>query len=376
VTIDSALLGLIAPLLPVIEERTGAGPAELGIALAADAIPIVFLALPLGRAVDRIGTAPLLIGGSFLIAAGSAVIAVTSSLEVLVAGRLLQGIGSSTSWIAALTIVSDLAPPDKRGEKIGTAFAAIGIGSIAGPTLGGVAAEVISYAAPFLIVSGLSIAVAVVGIVVLPRERRVEPSETPALRAIARGAGSRIGIIATSMILGGALVLSMLELVVPLDLDERLALSSAAIGLLFGGSIAVDSACAPFAGRWGDRRGRRWPATTGLATLGVSAVALAVLGGVVGAAIGLALFGAGLSLTFAGAVPWLDDAFGELERGLGYGLLNMLYAAGYALGPLIGGVLLAAGSADLAYYLMAAALAAGTAAVFLASASTTTAPSS
>ena len=35
VTIDSALLGLIAPLLPDIERRTGAGDSTLGLALAA-----------------------------------------------------------------------------------------------------------------------------------------------------------------------------------------------------------------------------------------------------------------------------------------------------------------------------------------------------
>ncbi len=40
VTIDSALLGLIAPLLPEIEQRTGAGDAALGLALAAYAVPI------------------------------------------------------------------------------------------------------------------------------------------------------------------------------------------------------------------------------------------------------------------------------------------------------------------------------------------------
>ncbi len=375
-TIDSALLGLIAPLLPEIEQRTGANAAELGVALAADAIPIVLLALPLGRTVDRVGGRPLLIAGILLIAAGSAVIAVTESLQVLIAGRVLQGVGSSASWISALTIVSDMAPPGKRGESIGMAFAAIGAGSIAGPALGGVTAEVFGYAAPFLIVCAISIGGAIAAVFVLPREGRAPPSETPALRAIARGAGSRIGAISTSMTLGGALVLGALELVAPLDLDTRLGLSAAAIGVLFAGSIAVDSALAPFGGRWGDRRGRRGPAVLGLATLGMSCIALAVLGGVVGAAVGLALFGAGLSLTYTAAVPWLDEAFGELERGLGYGVLNLLYAAGYALGPLVAGPLLELTSADLVYGLTAAALAAGTVAVFLASASTTTAPSS
>ena len=52
VTIDSALLGLIAPLLPLIQERTGASDAQVGIALAAYAVPIALFSLPLGRAAD------------------------------------------------------------------------------------------------------------------------------------------------------------------------------------------------------------------------------------------------------------------------------------------------------------------------------------
>ena len=71
------------------------------------------------------------------------------------------------------------------------------------------------------------------------------------------------------------------------------------------------------------------------------------------------MFGAGLSLTFAAAVPWLDEAFGETERGFGYGVLNLLYAAGYTIGPLLGGVLLGVASADVAYGLTAVALGCG-----------------
>jgi MFS family permease len=77
----------------------------------------------------------------------------------------------------------------------------------------------------------------------------------------------------------------------------------------------------------------------------------------VGAALALGVFGAGFSLTFSAAVPWLDEAFGEVERGLGYGVLNLLYAAGYTIGPLIGGALLEVAGANAAYALTAVALA-------------------
>jgi predicted MFS family arabinose efflux permease len=374
VAMDSALLGLIAPLLPDIERRTGASEGALGVALAADAVPIVLFSLPLGRAADAFGRRALLIGGVTLIAGGSALIAVTESLEVLIAGRAVQGLGSAASWIAALTLVSDLSPPGKRGESIGLALAATGAGSIGGPALGGVTADVFSYAAPFLIVCGLSVALAAAAAFVLPREPRRAASRTPAWRAIARSAGSRIGAVATGITLGGACVLGVVEIVAPLDLDARLGLSSSAIGLLFAGSIAVDAALAPFGGRWGDRRGRGGPAVAGLATVAASVALLAVLGGTLGAAVALGAFGAGFSLAFAAAVPWLDEAFGEIERGLGYGVLNLLYAAGYAIGPVLGGTMLELGSADLAYWVTAAAFAAG--ALALASASTTTAPSS
>jgi predicted MFS family arabinose efflux permease len=358
----------------VIEERTGASDSALGASLAVYALPVALFALPLGRLADRVGRRPLLIAGLLLTAAGSALIAVSDSLAVLMAGRAVQGTGSAASWIAALAVVSDLAPPGKRGEALGVAFAANSIGSIAGPALGGVTADLLGFAAPFLIVCGISVGLAAGVVAVFPRETRREPAETPAWRTIVRAAGSGVGAVATAVALGGAAVLGVVELVVPLDLDARLGLSSAAIGLLFALSIAVDAPLSPLGGRWGDRRGRQGPAVAGLATLALSVALLAVFAGTLGAAVALGLFGAGFSLAFAAAVPWLDEAFGEVERGLGYGLLNVLYATGYAIGPLVGGALLEFASADAAYWLTAAGLAVG--AVALARASTMTAPSS
>ena len=374
IAIDTALLGLIAPLLPEIEERTGAGEGALGASLAVYALPVVLLSLPLGRAADAFGRRPLLIGGLVLTAAGSALIAVSDSLEGLMAGRAVQGTGSAASWIAALAVVSDLAPPGKRGESIGIALAATSIGSISGPALGGVTADLLGFAAPFLIVCGISTLVAFIVAAIFPPEERRAEVEIPAWHAVARATRSGIGVAATAIAVGGAGVLGVVEFVAPLDLDARLALSSSVIGLLFALSIAVDAPLSPLGGRWGDRRGRMGPALTGLATLAVSVALLAVSATTLGAALALALFGAGFSLAFAAAVPWLDEAFGELQRGLGYGVLNVLYAAGYAVGPVVAGVLLEVGSPDLAYWLTAAGCGAG--ALVLATASRATAPSS
>jgi MFS transporter, DHA1 family, solute carrier family 18 (vesicular amine transporter), member 1/2 len=366
VAIDSALLGLIAPLLPDIQDRTGAGDAALGLVLAAYAIPIVVLSLPLGRAADSIGRRTLLMGGLVLIAAGSVLIAASHGIVPLVSARAVQGIGSAASWIAALALVSDTAPPEKRGETLGVALGATGVGAIAGPALGGITAQAISFEAPFLICCALALGLLVAVPIVLEREARREAASLPALPAILRAMHSGSGVWGAGILLASAGVLGLVEVVAPLDLEARLALASGTIGLLFAGSIAVDAVMSPFGGRWGDRRGRRVPAVAGLALSAVSVGLLAILPGIAGAAVALATYGAGFSLAMAASVPWLDEAMADETRGLGYGVQNLLYAGGYTVGPILGGVLLGALGADLSYALTAAALGIGAVALLLA----------
>lgn len=359
VTIDAALLGLIAPLLPEIGERTGAGDAALGLALAAYAVPIALFSLAFGRAADSMGRRALLVPGLLFVAGGSALIAASDSIEVLLAARAVQGIGSAASWISALALVSDTAPPGKRGEVLGVALGATGAGSIAGPALGGLTADAISFEAPFLITGVLALALAVAALLVLPRGvPRAGPS-VPALHAIVQAIRSGRGARGTAILLASAGALGLVEVVAPLDLEDRLALSSGAIGILFAASTAVDAVLAPLGGRWGDRRGRRGPAVAGLALSALSISLLAVLPGIAGAAVALALYGAGFSLAIAASVPWLDEAMPDAARGLAYGVQNVLYAVGYIVGPIMGGVLLDRAGADLSYALTAGALGVG-----------------
>jgi multidrug resistance protein len=365
VAIDAALLGLIAPLLPEIERRTGAGDATLGLALAAYAVPIVLFSLPLGRATDSMGRRPLLVAGLLFVAAGSVLIAVSDSIGVLLVARAVQGIGSAASWNAALALVSDTAPPGKRGETVGVALSATGAGSIAGPALGGVTGDVLSFEAPFLIFCALAIGLLVAALIVLPRKAPRAGPSVPALPAIGRAMRSGVGAWGAAILLVSSCALGLIEVVAPLDLDARLGLSSATIGLLFAASIAVDAAISPLGGRWGDRRGRRGPAIAGMALTALSAVLLAILSGVGGTAAALAVYGAGFSLAMSATVPWLDEAFMEGARGLAYGAQNLVYAAGYVVGPIVGGLLLERAGADLAYGLTASAFAAGTVALFI-----------
>ena len=119
VTIDSALLGLVAPLLPEIEARTGAGDAAVGLALAAYAVPIaLLLTAPWARRRCRRPPQAARRRVSIL-ATGSVLVAISDSIGMLMAARAVQGVGSAASWISALALVSDTAPPGapRRGAR-------------------------------------------------------------------------------------------------------------------------------------------------------------------------------------------------------------------------------------------------------------------
>ncbi len=351
IALETALLGMVAPLLPEIERRTGAGDEALALALAAYAIPILIISIPVGRLADRIGRRPLLLGGLVLTGLGSILIAISGALPPLLIGRAVQGIGSTLSWVAALALVSDLARPGRKGEAIGFALAANSLGAIGGPALGGVVGGAVSFEAPFLLVSGIAASLFAIGFFVLPRSI---PASGKAQGV--RGVGSlfrRSAALPAAVAIVGAAILGLIDFVIPLDLDREFGTSATTIGLLFAAVALVDAAVSPFAGAAGDRLGRRPVAFTGSVIMAVSGLLLVVLGGLAGTAVALGVLAFGLAATFAATVPWLDEAFGELDRGLAYGGLNLVYALGYTLGPLLGGWLLANVSAESAYVLIA-----------------------
>jgi MFS family permease len=233
-------------------------------------------------------------------------------------------------------------------------LAANSVGAIAGPAFGGILGGAIGFEFPFLLVAGLSLALAVTGALVLERGWVTAPTSSlrSMLGLLGRAAG-RSALPATLGVVAGALILGVIEVAVPLDADERLGLGAAAIGGLFAATIAFDAVAAPIAGRAGDRVGRVPVASLGLLLTAAAMVLLAVLPGTWGLALGLAVLGVGSGVMFAALIPWIDEVFGDLDRGFGYGLLSVIFAIGYTVGPVLAGVVLHLSGPTLTYLLAA-----------------------
>ena len=101
---------------------------------------LLTLAAPLvgfGRAADALGAVRLTRWGLVAFAIGALAAGAAPSAAVLVAGRMLQGLGASILTATGLSLVSTAAAPGDRGRVVGI-WAGVGaVGSAVGPLLAG-----------------------------------------------------------------------------------------------------------------------------------------------------------------------------------------------------------------------------------------------
>ncbi|MGH3497384.1 MAG: MFS transporter [Nocardioidaceae bacterium] len=93
--------------------------------------------LPLiGRIADLRGRTPVLIGSLVVFAIGSVVTAASYSLDTMVLGRFVQGVGGGGLVPATLALVADMWPAERRGLPLGVVGAVQELGSVLGPLYG------------------------------------------------------------------------------------------------------------------------------------------------------------------------------------------------------------------------------------------------
>jgi EmrB/QacA subfamily drug resistance transporter len=130
-----------------------------------------------GWAADRFGTKRLYLTAITLFTLGSVLCAFANGLEMLVAFRVLQGLGGGMLMPLGMTILTRAAGP----ERIGRVMAVLGVpmllGPIFGPILGGLLIDVASWHWIFLINLPIGIAALVYALRVLPKDAPT-PSET------------------------------------------------------------------------------------------------------------------------------------------------------------------------------------------------------
>ena len=147
--------GIVIPITPFYLENLGAGGTELGLLVACYAVMRLIFGPIWGSVSDRVGRKPVLMVGIVGYGLTMVLFGMATKLWMLFVIRSLSGILSSATSPTTMAYISDSTPAEKRGGGMGALGAAMGIGTILGPGLGGLLASD-SLSLPFFIAGGLS----------------------------------------------------------------------------------------------------------------------------------------------------------------------------------------------------------------------------
>ncbi len=193
--------GLVIPIFPFYIEALGAGGSELGLLVATSAL-LEFVFAPLwGSVSDRIGRKPVLILGMVGYGLSSFLMGLATQLWMLFASRALSGILSSATLTTALAYVGDSTSEEERGGGMGMLGAAMALGIILGPGMGGWLASD-SLSTPFFVAAGMSLLSLVLILLLLPESLPAEARQqgkgkisTVSLHTLWRALFSPIGVL-------------------------------------------------------------------------------------------------------------------------------------------------------------------------------------
>ena len=121
-----------------------------------------------GRLADMVGRKLLYTGGFLLFVLGSGLCGLAPDLPVLIAFRIVQGIGAALLSSNSVAIVVAAAGPARRGRALGIQSAAQAVGLSAGPAIGGLVLDALDWRWVFWINVPVGLAGTILGWFVLP----------------------------------------------------------------------------------------------------------------------------------------------------------------------------------------------------------------
>lgn len=224
--------GIIIPILPFYVKQFGGSPSTYGWLLATYSVLQLLLAPSWGRLSDRIGRRPVLLLGlsgyglTHLLNAGA------TDLWMLFAARILAGLLSSATLPTAMAYVADITTAEERAKGMGIMGAAMGLGMIFGPALGGLLSHY-GLGVPFLFSSLLGFLLLPLAWKWLPESLPTQPSPAPPVKRFSRELLHHPLFPFYVMGFGLSGSMAMFESTFALFSKERLGLTLQDMGLMF-----------------------------------------------------------------------------------------------------------------------------------------------
>jgi MFS family permease len=348
VVVDLLGFGIIIPLFPYLGVRLGATPEQITPILGVYSL-CQFIAAPLwGRLSDRIGRRPVLMSSMLGAAASYLILAYADSIGWLIFSRALGGFMAG-NISAAMAYAADVTSDEDRARGLGMVGAAIGIGFMLGPALGGILAgndlQTATFELPALVAAGSSV-VAFFGVLLwLPESHTAEHRSRHEHERGPRSAWRRVmDRPALLMIIGAVLLVtvahSMLESIIAIWAMDRLHMGPRQLGIfLFTMGAVVVAIQGGAAGRLARELGEKRVALLGVTTYLAGLMLLALANDVRLMIAAGVLLGIGLGMYLPSLSSLASKQADPSERGMVMGTYQSATSLARIIGPMVSGTL-------------------------------------
>ncbi len=348
------------PVVPLYAHSLGLSSRMIGFVVAASTLTGVALKLPSGRLSDLWGRRPILLISALAFALPPFFYPLATAGVTLMLLRLVHGAATATFGPVTSAMVSDLAEPSRRGERLSTFSSATLLGKSVGPLLGGYLIIGRDFRWPFLASGFAGLAALSLALRWRGETFAARPSREP-WREFTTGVwdvASRFGVVATSSVEAlQFLATGAMDAFLPIYAIETASLSGGAIGWLFAAQIATTLVAKPLMGRLSDRVGRRPQIVAGLVVAASAVAAVPWTSGFPGLFLVSALYGLGVAVTTASTAALVTDLVPPQRYGAAHGVFGTIMDLGHASGPIAAGLLAQSLGTGVALFVLGVVLA-------------------
>lgn len=333
--------GILSFVLPIYGKEMGASALEIGAFFSAFSVIPVIVRPFLGRALDRWGRRRFLMLGLGGYVGAMLTFSIANSVQLLMLGRFVQGIGSAFLWISAYTMVADIAEATGRGHNFGLIDEAANRGGLIG-TASGFLIIFLLTGAGFdlqrtwpLLFAAYTIP-AIISFWICWRDV-AETKPTSADLPVRSLPFSRqlLAIMIIVFITGasGAMVWPLLMIF----LQDILSANIGALAMAYIPAALIGSFLPSHMGRIADRLGRKKPMVLGLVIGAIASSIIPHLRSVWALSALWTVETLGYVTSLPAERAFVADIAGEDVRGTSYGLYTFAFFLGCVVGPLAGG---------------------------------------
>ena len=344
--------GAMVPSLALYAQSFGVPASAIGLAVGIYGLARFATAVPAGQLSDWIGRRPTLAIGGLVSALGNLWCARADHYPEFIVARFIAGAGAGLILTTGQVVLADISTPARRARTIsiyqGTFLFAVGIG----PFPGGLIAENLGLAAPFVAYGSASLLAAMVAWFAVRETRPLLPqtgSPGPAVgEPTARAFTSQIRLLVgkTGLLLVGLIALlnavvrtGGLFAIIPILGTVQLGLSVGAIGTaMMLGSLFGLAAAYP-AGTLADRFGRKPVIVAATLLTGASMLLFAFAGSYAAFVAASIVWGVASSVGGAAPAAYAADSAVPGMNAAAMSLYRMTADAGYVIGPLALGLM-------------------------------------